>query len=129
MTDAIQENHQTEEETPSLDLSKVVKVEADDPETGKKRIFSGWEYKIVAAIALAASCFHLFTAAFGLYDAMTQRSIHFMFMGALLFLCYPVKEGRPKNKIDIWDWALVALVVVCCGNILLNFEAIAMREG
>jgi TRAP transporter 4TM/12TM fusion protein len=52
-----------------------------------------------------------------------------MFMGTLLFLCYPMKAGRPKNKIDAWDWVLAALMVVCCGNILLNFEAIAMREG
>jgi TRAP transporter 4TM/12TM fusion protein len=116
----------TDETRESLSTAKA---EIDDPETGKKRIFSGWRYGVVAVIALAASCFHLYTAAFGLFDAMTQRAVHFMFMGTLLFLCYPLKAGGPKNKIDPWDWALAALIVVCCGNILLNFEAIAMREG
>lgn len=120
---------ETREGQVSPDRDRAAKVEIDDPETGRKRIFSGWRYGVVAAIALAASCFHLYTAAFGLFDAMTQRSVHFMFMGALLFLCYPLKASGPKDKIDPWDWALAALVVLCCGNILLNFEAIAMREG
>ncbi|MDR2180740.1 MAG: TRAP transporter permease [Synergistaceae bacterium] len=125
------ENSRENTSQTSLDISKVTKVEIDDPETGRKRVFAGWRYGLVGAIALAASCFHLYTAAFGLFDAMTQRSVHFMFMGTLLFLCYPMKmkAGGSKNEIDLWDWALVVLTVVCCGNILLNFEAIAMREG
>lgn len=112
-----------------IDLSKVERVEIDDPETGKKRVLSGWQFGVVAAIALCASLFHLYTAAFGLLDAMSQRSIHFMFMGSLIFLLYPVSAKRPKNKIEPWDWFCAILVLVCCGNILLNFEAIAMREG
>ncbi len=112
-----------------IDLSKVERVEIDDPETGKKRVLTGWQYYVVAAIALCASIFHLYTAVSGLFDAMTQRSIHFMFMGALIFLLYPITAKRPKGKIEPWDWALAALVLVCCGNILFNYEAIAMREG
>ncbi len=112
-----------------IDLSKVERVEIDDPETGKKRVLTGWQYYVVAAIALAASCFHLYTAAFGLLDAMTQRSIHFMFMGSLVFLLYPVTAKRPKGKIELWDWACAIMMVFCCANILFNFEAIAMREG
>lgn len=112
-----------------IDLSKVERVEIDDPETGKKRVLAGWQLYIVAVIALAASCFHLYTAAFGLLDAMTQRSIHFMFMGTLIFLLYPLTVKRPKGKIELWDWACAILMIICCGNILFNFEAIAMREG
>ncbi|SBV92289.1 TRAP transporter, 4TM/12TM fusion protein [uncultured delta proteobacterium] len=112
-----------------IDLSKVERVEIDDPETGKKRVLAGWQFYVVAALALAASCFHLYTAAFGLLDAMTQRSIHFLFMGSLVFLLYPVTAKRPKGKIELWDWACAILMAVCCANILFNFEAIAMREG
>ncbi len=112
-----------------IDLSKVERVEIDDPETGKKRILTGWRFYVVAAVALAASCFHLYTAAFGLLDAMSQRSIHFLFMGSMIFLLYPVTAKRPKGKIELWDWACAIMMVVCCANILLNFEAIAMREG
>jgi len=104
-------------------------VEADNPEESSKRKLSGWQYYIVAGIAIIASCFHLYTAAFGLFDAMTQRSWHWMFMGTLLFLCNPITKKRPKNKIDIWDWALAGMMIAACANILINYEAIAAREG
>ena len=121
-----------DDDTPSdaqIDLNKVERVEIDDPETGNKRVLTGWQYYVVAVIALAASLFHLYTAAFGLLDAMTQRSIHFMFMGSLVFLLYPVTPKRPKKKIELWDWACALMMIFCCANILFNFEAIAMREG
>ncbi len=121
MTDDKKEN--------TVHLDSVQRVEIDDPETGKKRMPTGWQYYVVATIAFSASVFHLYTAAFGLMDAMTQRSIHFMFMGSLIFLLYPITAKRPKNKIEPWDWLFAALIVLCCGNILLNYEAIAMREG
>lgn len=104
-------------------------AEVENPEESSKRKLSGWQYYIVAAIAIIASCFHLYTAAFGLFDAMTQRAWHWMFMGSLLFLCNPITKKRPKNKIDIWDWAFAALLIAGCANILINFEAIAAREG
>lgn len=96
---------------------------------GRKRELEGWQYWVVAGIALAASLFHLYTAAFGLLSAMYQRGVHWMFMGSLIFLIYPATKNRPKNKIDFWDWILAGMVVVGCMNILLNWEAIAMREG
>ena len=67
---------------------------------------------VVAGIALAASLFHLYTAAFGLLSAMYQRGVHWMFMGSLIFLIYPATKNRPKNKIDFWDWILAGMVVV-----------------
>ena len=96
---------------------------------GNKRTLTGWQYWIVAGIALSASIFHLYTAAFGLFSAMYQRGIHWMFMGSLIFLIYPFSRSRPKNRIDFWDWILAGLMAAGCLNILLNWEAIAMREG
>lgn len=96
---------------------------------GRKRELSGWQYWVVAGIALAASLFHLYTAAFGLLPAMYQRAVHWMFMGSLVFLLYPATKSRPKDKIDIWDWVFAGMIVAGCLNILLNWDAIAMREG
>ena len=114
-------------ESALLAPDKIVEVE--NPEESSKRKLTGWQFYVVAAIAIIASCFHLYTAAFGLFDAMTQRSWHWMFMGVLLFLLNPVTGKRPKNKIDIWDWALAAMVIAGCANILINWEVIAAREG
>lgn len=96
---------------------------------GRKRELSGWQYWVVAGLALSASLFHLYTAAFGLLSAMYQRGVHWMFMGSLIFLIYPFSKSRPRNRIDIWDWVLAGLMAAGCLNILLNWDAIAMREG
>lgn len=122
-------NGSASRETGQLLLPPDQIVEAENPEESSKRKLSGWQFYIVAGIAIVASCFHLYTAAFGLFDAMTQRAWHWMFMGVLLFLLNPITKKRPKNKIDIWDWALAAMMIAGCANILINFEAIAAREG
>jgi len=96
---------------------------------GGKRQLQGWQYWTVAALAIAASCFHLYTAAFGLFFAMKQRSIHWLLMGSIIFLLYPISKKRPENKIDLWDWVLAGLLVAGCLNILINWDAITMREG
>lgn len=116
--------------TPSTDIQDIEKVIAVDPEESKKRNLSGWQYYLVAGIGIIASVFHLYTAAFGLFDAMTQRSWHWMFMGSLLFLLYPFSQKHgSKTKIQWFDWIPAALLVFGCANILINYEAIAMREG
>ncbi|MDO9507927.1 MAG: TRAP transporter permease, partial [Thermovirgaceae bacterium] len=96
---------------------------------GKKRKPAGLPGLIIAAIAIAASIFHLYTAALGLLPAMQQRAIHWMFMGSLIFLLYPISKKRSLKKIDPWDWALAGLIVAGCLYILLNWNAICDREG
>lgn len=96
---------------------------------GGKRKLSGWQYWVVAGLAITASLFHLYTAYFGLFAAMYQRSFHWMLMGSIIFLMYPISRNRPRDRIDIWDWVLAGLLIVGCLNILLNYEEIAIREG
>ncbi len=96
---------------------------------GKKRRLTGWQLWLVSGIALAASLFHLYTAAYGLLSAMYQRSIHWMLLGTLIFLIYPGTKKRSRLKIDWWDFILAGLLILGCMNIILNWEAISMREG
>lgn len=96
---------------------------------GKKRKPEGFAGFLIAGIAIAASCFHLYTAAFGLLPAMTQRAIHWMFMGSLIFLLYPISRKRSLKKIDLWDWVFAGLIVASCLYILINWNAICDREG
>ena len=115
-----------------------IPIDEDQAKTGKditellesnKRRLKGWQFWAIAGIALAASFFHLYTAAFGLFFAMKQRAIHWMMMGTIIFLLYPFSKKRPRDKIDIWDWALAALLIAGCLNILVNWGAITAREG
>lgn len=101
----------------------------DDIESNKRLFLSGWKLYLLYALAIGASLFHLYTAYFGLLSAMYQRSIHWIFMGSILFLRYPAGKNRPKDTIDPWDWAAALLLVIGCLHILLNWKAIVAREG
>ena len=116
------ERRNTEETAESpIDIMEDLEV--------RKRRLSGWQYRIVAGLAIAASLFHLYTAYFGLFAAMYQRSFHWMLMGSIIFLLYPASKNRPSGKIDIWDWCFAGLLMIGCLNILLNYQDIAIREG
>ncbi|HOO62478.1 MAG TPA: TRAP transporter permease [Synergistaceae bacterium] len=94
-----------------------------------KRHLQGWQYWLVALLAISASLFHLYTGAFGLFFAMKQRAIHWLFMGTIIFLLYPCSKKRPRNRIDFWDWILAGLLITGCVYILLNWAAITDRAG
>lgn len=112
----------------SSSLDEPNKTEILEVES-KVRQLKGWQWWLVAGIAISASLFHLYTALYGLLPAMYQRGVHWMFMGVLLFLLYPISKGRPKDKIDIWDWCFAILLAIGCLNILINWDAISQREG
>jgi len=112
----------------SSSLDEPNKTEILEVES-KARQLKGWQWWLVAGIAISASLFHLYTALYGLLPAMYQRGVHWMFMGVLLFLLYPISKGRPKDKIDIWDWGFAILLAIGCLNILINWDAISQREG
>lgn len=106
-----------------IDNSILEKVE------GKKRMLTGWQNYFVCGIAIVASVFHLYTAYAGLLSAMYQRSVHWMLMGTLILLIYPINKKRPTDKIDLWDWVMAALLVAGCVNILLNAREMFARGG
>ena len=122
-TQAFANQEQSREPIINIEEVDIKKIET------KRRDLHGWQWWLVAGIAISASAFHLYTALYGLLPAMYQRSIHWMLMGVLLYLLYPISEGRPKDKIDIWDWGFAILLVIGCLNILLNWDAISDREG
>lgn len=117
----MEQNVEESDSTLTVDLMEEIE--------GGKRKLSGWQYWVVAGLAITASLFHLYTAYFGLFAAMYQRSFHWMLMGSIIFLMYPISRNRPRDRIDIWDWVLAGLLIAGCLNILLNYEEIAIREG
>lgn len=61
------------------------------------RNYTGLMAKIVAAIAITFSCFQLYTAVFGVLDAMIQRSIHLAFGLSLAYLLYPASKSWSRE--------------------------------
>lgn len=73
------------------------------------RVVSGFLGKIIAAICIVFSVFQVYTALFGVLDAMMQRSIHVAFAFCLIFLLYPTSKKWPRNKVHPLDAFLSVL--------------------
>jgi len=73
------------------------------------RILGGFMGKLIAAIAIAFSVFQIYTALFGVLDAMMQRSIHLSFAFCLIYLLYPTSKKWPKNRVHPLDVVLSVL--------------------
>lgn len=86
--------------------------------------------KLVKIIAIAWAVFQIYTAAFGLFPALIQRSLTLGFALVLAFLCYPTKVLKnDKNKLPIIDLLFVLASILCIGYIIFNFKALAYRSG
>ncbi len=73
------------------------------------RDIAGFFGKVIAAIAIAFSVFQVYTALFGVLDAMMQRSIHLSFAFCLIFLLYPSNKKWSRKKIHPLDAVLSVL--------------------
>ena len=73
------------------------------------REFTGFFGKIVAAIAIVFSLFQVYTAMFGVFDAMIQRSVHVAFAMCLTFLLFPSSKKWSRSKLNPIDAVLAVL--------------------
>ena len=88
---------------------------------------AGVALRVAFVVAVALALFHLWTAGFGLLDAMRQRSLHLGGILLVALLLTPaVKGGRPMRP---WDWALLALGLGTLAHVFLTYRAFAMAGG
>lgn len=86
---------------------------------------SGFKEGTVRIIAVAMSSYHLYTGAFGVFDAVIQRTAHLGFAAALILLLYPTPRGKGRLG-AIFGGTVTA--VVCAASLLplgylfVNFE-------
>jgi len=81
---------------------------------------------LVRWVMVASSLFILYTAGFGLFSALTQRSIHWVFMSFPIFLLFPMLS-RNKGKITLIDYLLAAGAVVSGVYLTLTWESDPLR--
>lgn len=94
---------------------------------------------IVAALLLALSCFHYYTAGFGLLRETTHRGIHLSFVLGLIFLVFAAHSSRQNaiqpsrwwrpGGIHVADWALAIAAVCAAMYVPYIFEDLAFRVG
>lgn len=91
--------------------------------------YTGIMAKIVSAIAISFSIFHLYTAFFGVLDAQLQRAVHLGFAMALSFLLYPTCRSWSRYKLHPLDAILAVLAAASPAYILIMYRDLAMRAG
>ncbi|WP_051275793.1 TRAP transporter permease [Desulfovirgula thermocuniculi] len=93
------------------------------------RELAGIAGKLVAAVAVTFSLFQLYTAAFGVLDAMLQRSIHLAFALCLIYLLYPARKSWSRHRIHPLDALLAVLGAAVPLYIDVFYQQLIMRAG
>lgn len=94
------------------------------------RVPVGWQAILITVIAVAMSCFHFYTAGFGLLAAQKQGAVHLAFALALTLLLYPARSDMPKDKgIPWYDFGLAGLAIVSTLYLVVNYIALTERSG
>ncbi|MCU0539091.1 MAG: TRAP transporter permease [Desulfobacterales bacterium] len=112
------------------DASLVKKAEEliETAEFGERRL-SGTVYKIAFLIAIAMSCFQLYTAFFGVLTSTLQRSVHLSFAIVLCFLFYPRSKKSKRKSIPFYDFILTALAGSAVIYVAVNYQELVLRIG
>jgi TRAP transporter 4TM/12TM fusion protein len=94
--------------------------------------------RVAAALLIALSCFHYYTAGFGLLREATHRGVHLAFVLGLIFIVFgfrrtpagPVRGGAwAPGGVPIVDWLLAIAVVPSVLYIPYVFDDLAFRVG
>ena len=94
---------------------------------------------IVKWLLITLSCFHYYTAGFGLLRETTHRGVHLAFVLGLIFLVFAgsksASESKPVNTllrpggVPLVDWLLAAVCAMSVLYIPYVFEDLAFRVG
>jgi TRAP transporter 4TM/12TM fusion protein len=117
----------------------LAKLEAElDPEMSFRPLLptAGW---LVAGLLFVLSCFHYYTAGFGLLPETTHRGIHLAFVLGLIFLVFSVTKHANKTSpvasvsaplgIGLIDWLCAFAAVVASLYVPWVFHDLQFRVG
>src|SRR3954468_22673194 len=94
---------------------------------------------IVMALLIVLSCFHYYTAGFGLLRETTHRGVHMSFVLGLIFLVFPLRKAmlaaptRPglaaPGGVPWYDWLCAIANAVAVRYVPYIFDDLALRVG
>lgn len=88
----------------------------------------GWYAKVIAAVALAMACFHVYTSGTGILETMMQRSIHLFFVLILAFLMYPGAKKRKNAGPSALDIIFAVLSILAVGYVRFLYKGIIINH-
>jgi TRAP transporter 4TM/12TM fusion protein len=78
-------------------------------------LYRHWVARLITAIAVTMSLFHLYIAYFGPPNAFTLRATHFAFALVIAFLLLPARRGGERKAPGVLDWAFVVVSLMAAG--------------
>ena len=94
---------------------------------------------IVTALLILLSCFHYYTAGFGLLRETTHRGVHLAFVLGLVFLVFPLRKSMLEHPptpgtmapggVPLYDWLCAIAMAIAVLYIPYIFEDLAFRVG
>ena len=119
--------------------AELAKLEAElDPEMQFRPLSqtAGW---LVAGLLFALSCFHYYTAGFGLLPEVLHRGIHLAFVLSLIFLVFPFRRATTATVpvssfltplgIPLLDWLLALGAAASALYVPWVFQDLVFRIG
>lgn len=82
----------------------------------------------ISLVAIVISLFHLYTGAFGIFNALVQRSAHVYLLAALTFAVVPFM-GRRELKYRLVDVGFIALSFAGMVYMILNFQRLLNKTA
>ncbi|MDR1701951.1 MAG: TRAP transporter permease [Sporomusaceae bacterium] len=84
---------------------------------------------MVSAIALAFTCFQLYTGMFGSLDAYLQRAVHLGFGLGLVYLLFPMRSKWSKKTLHPIDAILAVVAVLSPAYVFIEYQQLVLRAG
>ncbi len=108
-----------------LEADRMATVDTSIDEEGRTdRTLMGWQGWLFAGVAVAFSCFHLYTAFFGSLPHMQQRATHGLFGVVLAIAFFSLRTGtaRVRATLPWYDWGLILCAILPMGYVLLYWQ-------
>lgn len=118
-----------------IDQTRVQKLEEEyDPEMQMRPMTAPATW-IVGTLLVILSCFHYYTAGFGLLRESTHRGFHLALVLGLIFLVFGFRRNKtaPRfpaiGQIPLYDWLLAIIAAVTSFYVPFVFNDLAFRVG
>ncbi|MBP6332035.1 MAG: TRAP transporter permease [Aminivibrio sp.] len=115
-----------EKASETIDVEKI--LEKYDRESTTRTLSPSWE-TLVKAVCILFSLFQLYTAAFGVFEAQIQRSVHLGFVLVLVYLLYPARLSQRKTGMKPTDVFFAVLGLAVGAYVVIEYHDLMMRAG
>lgn len=111
-----------------LEEKKHEEYDDDGNKQNKLRSLKGKAGLIISLLAISMSLFHLYTALFGVFESILQRSAHLGFALVLVFAIYkPVSKASKSESVPWYDWMLIGVSAIVYSYFVFNATDISAR--